>query len=202
MTAQTQNADPVVTSDADVTATVTGTKSTDIGPTTAFVKGNRTTKDDLLSRAKDAIEAGDKSLREAADALALAQEDFKASQREIADAVGKSVAWVNRLLQWQRQGCVGTPFGPSSRAGRERRKRVQSTEQRAPRRAPRRIDTDKAELSNEKCRTECEKQEVEPKSSKVESPLDGFKSAVDYWFPKMDHSAKHEAITYATVKSK
>lgn len=98
----------------------------------AIIVGNTTTKADLFSRAKDAIEAGDQSLHAAAEALALAQEDFKASQREIAEAVGKSVAWVNRLLQWQRQGYVGTPFGPGSRARRERQKSVQAPEQRAP----------------------------------------------------------------------
>jgi hypothetical protein len=103
-----------------VTATVTGDESFDTGLGAAFAEGNRTTKADLFSRAKDAIEAGDQSLHDAAEALALAQEDFNASQREIADAVGKSVAWVNRLLQWRRQGFVGTPFGPGSKARRER----------------------------------------------------------------------------------
>jgi hypothetical protein len=154
--------------------------------------GNATNKADLLRRAKDAIEVGDQSLHEAAEALALAQQDFKASQREIADAVGKSVAWVNRLLKWQKQGCVGTPFGPGSKAGRERRKGVQSTEQRA----SRKVDADHAEASSENA-----KREIEPKSSTVKSPLAGFKTAVDYWFPKMDPRAMREAINYAVTKS-
>ena len=92
---------------------------------------NTTTKADLFSRAKNAIEAGDQSLNKAAEALALACRDFNATQREIAEAVGKSAAWVNRLLRWRTEGCLGSPFGPSSRAVRERKKRVQSTEQRA-----------------------------------------------------------------------
>jgi hypothetical protein len=183
-----------------VITTVPRGESVDTGPAAVSTWINTTTKADLFSRAKDAIEAGNQSLHDAAQALALARQDFKASQREIAEAVGKSVAWVNRLLQWQRQGCEGTPFGPGSKAGRERRKRVQSTEQRA----PHRVDTDNADAGAgaENCNTECVKQEAEPKSSKMRSPLDGFKSAVDYWFPKMDHSARSEAINYAIAKSK
>ena len=133
--------------------------------------GNTTTKAELFSRAKDAIAAGDQSLHDAAEALALAREDFKASQREIADAVGKSVAWVNRLLQWRRQGFVGTPFGPGSKARRERQKSVQAPEQRG----PSKIDADNAEASTEKFRTEHAEREAEPKTTTVNSPLAGFK---------------------------
>jgi hypothetical protein len=60
-------------------------------------RSNATTKAELLSRAKVAIEDGERSLRDAAEALALAHKDFDATQREIAAAVGKSAAWVNRL---------------------------------------------------------------------------------------------------------
>jgi hypothetical protein len=158
--------------------------------------GNTTTKAELFSRAKDAIAAGDQSLHDAAEALDLAREDFKASQREIADAVGKSVAWVNRLLQWRRQGFVGTPFGPGSKARRERQKRVQAPEQRA----PSKIDADNAEANTEKYSEHAER-EAEPKTTTVDCPLAGFKSAVDWWFRKMDYSAKCEAVEYAIAKS-
>jgi len=146
--------------------------------------GNTTTKADLFSRAKDAIEAGDQSLHAAAEALALAQEDFKASQREIAEAVGKSVAWVNRLLKWRRLGCVGTPFGPGSKARRERQKSVQAPEQPA----PSKIDADNADTGTETCRTE-------------RDPLTEFKNAVNHWLPRMDDDTKREAVEYAIVKS-
>jgi hypothetical protein len=187
----TSAADP-----GSVTATVTGGESLDTGLGAAFAEGNRTTKADLLSRAKDAIEAGDQSLHDAAEALALTQ-DFKASQREIADAVGKSVAWVNRLLQWRRQGFVGTPFGPGSKARRERQKSVQAPEPRA----PRKIDADNAETSTEKCKTECAKPEGEPKSQKQRALVE-FKYAVDHWLPHMDDDTKREAVEYAIAKSK
>ena len=55
---------------------------------------------ELLAQARKAIESGETSLREAAETVALAQQQG-ATQRQIANAVGKSAAWVNRLLQWR-----------------------------------------------------------------------------------------------------
>jgi hypothetical protein len=176
----------------EVTATVTRGESIDTG--LGATKGNTTTKADLFSRAKDAIAAGDQSFHDAAEALALAREDFKASQREIADAVGKSVAWVNRLLQWRRQGFVGTPFGPGSKARRERQKSVQAPEQQA----PSKIDADNAEASAE-CKTGGAKRGAKPKSQRA---LVEFKYAVDQWLPQMDDDTKREAVEYAIAKSK
>ena len=137
----------------------TGTNSQAVSASEPSIPGpgNSTTKADLLSRARDAIEVGDQSLHEAADALALAKDDFKATQ--IAEAVGKSAAWVNRLLRWRREGCPGSPFGPGSKAGRERRKCVQSTEQRA----PRKVDTDSPETSTKKGKTEYGEQGAVPR---------------------------------------
>jgi hypothetical protein len=54
-----------------------------------------TTKAEVLSRAQVAIEAGD-SRRDTAERFACAQEDFRASQREIARAVGRAASSVNR----------------------------------------------------------------------------------------------------------
>jgi hypothetical protein len=83
------------------------------------IKGNTSTKADLLTRAKAAIEAGDRSLREAAEVLAIAQELHDASQVEMARAVGKSETWVSRLLRWRRLGYRDeSPFGPRTKAGR------------------------------------------------------------------------------------
>jgi hypothetical protein len=77
------------------------------------------TKAGLLAQAKKSIEAGDKKLREAAEALAKAQEEHGATQEEMAEAVGKSQPWVSRLLQWRRQGYKeGSPFGPTTKAER------------------------------------------------------------------------------------
>jgi hypothetical protein len=144
------------------------------GSAVAIAEGNTTTKAELFSRAKNAIEAGDQSLREAADALALAQEDFDTTQREIAEAVGKSAAWVNRLLRWRRESYPGSPFGPGSKAGRERRKCVQSTEQRT----PRKVDTDSPETNTEKGKTENSGQGADPKSQERDVALNDFTARV------------------------
>jgi hypothetical protein len=84
---------------------------------------------ELLIRAKKAIESGHASLRDAAEAIAAAQQQG-ATQRRIADAVGKSPAWVNRLSQWRRGGYRDdTAFGPTAKAARLRAQDVQAESQ-------------------------------------------------------------------------
>jgi hypothetical protein len=86
------------------------------------------TPDELLARAKAFIDRGEDALRAAAEDIAAARDRGK-SQREIAQAVGRSVAWVNRLMRWHRDGFKETPFGPQSRASRRRAQlAVQSAE--------------------------------------------------------------------------
>ncbi|WLA81945.1 hypothetical protein [Bradyrhizobium elkanii] len=71
------------------------------------------TKEELISRAKHHIEIGETSrnasFRAAAEDIWRAC-DQGAKQREVARGVGKSVAWVNRLLKWRERGYVGAPF--------------------------------------------------------------------------------------------
>ncbi|MGJ4971514.1 hypothetical protein ACQR1N_25570 [Bradyrhizobium sp. HKCCYLRH1073] len=71
------------------------------------------TVQELINRAKHNIEVGETSratsFRAAAEDIALAC-DQGAKQREVAEAVGKSAAWVNRLLKWREGGYVGAPF--------------------------------------------------------------------------------------------
>jgi hypothetical protein len=59
--------------------------------------------DDLLNRAKVNIEAGEDRLHRAAEDIAAATEQG-ATQRKIAETIGKSVAWVNGLLKWRLAG--------------------------------------------------------------------------------------------------
>ena len=84
---------------------------------------------ELLSRAKDAIASGEIALHAAAEDIAAAQEQG-ATQRQIAEAVGKSAAWINRLLKWRQSGYQdGSAFGPQAKASRQRAaQRVQATE--------------------------------------------------------------------------
>jgi hypothetical protein len=84
---------------------------------------------ELLSRARLAIKSGENSLRAAAEDIAVAQ-DRGASQRRIAKEVGRSAAWVNRLLRWRKRGYQDdTPFGPQSKASRQRAQGVDAAEQ-------------------------------------------------------------------------
>ena len=71
------------------------------------------TTEELISRAKHHIGIGEtsrsSSFRAAAEDIARAC-DQGATQREVAEGVGKSAGWVNRLLKWREGGCVGAPF--------------------------------------------------------------------------------------------
>jgi hypothetical protein len=88
-------------------------------PAAAPTASNTTTIAELLKRAKAAIEAGEQSLQEAAEALGVAQELHGTSQAEMARAIGKSEAWVSYLLRWRRSGYKDeSPFGPRNKAGR------------------------------------------------------------------------------------
>ena len=82
---------------------------------------------DLLIRAKHSIASGLTFWQAATEDMAAAQRQG-ASQRQIAKAVDKAGGWVNTMLQWRRRGYEGTPFGPQSKASRERAS-VQSPEQ-------------------------------------------------------------------------
>lgn len=93
-----------------------------------------TNANEAIAFAREAIATSDRKLRLAAEYLAFAEEQGK-TQREMAAGVGKSVAWVNRLLQWRRNGYQeDTPFGPQSQERDERhdeRVREQAREERS-----------------------------------------------------------------------
>ena len=83
---------------------------------------------ELLEEAKRDIDDGEVRLRAAAAEKIAEARRQGASQRQIAHGVGKSTAWVNRLLKWHDGGYQeDTPFGPRSKASRQRL-RVQATE--------------------------------------------------------------------------
>lgn len=88
----------------DITAATTNAVSPSDLPVSAM------TKEELLSRAKQNIDSCETPLRAAAEDIALAC-DQGATQREVAAAVGKSPAWVNRLLKWRSSGYEGSAFG-------------------------------------------------------------------------------------------
>ena len=82
----------------------------------------------LLQLAKHAFASSEVDLRRGAENVALAV-NKGATQRKAAEGVGKSAAWVNRLLKWRKAGYPSdTPFGPQSKAKR-RRASVQAAKQ-------------------------------------------------------------------------
>jgi hypothetical protein len=78
------------------------------------------TANEAIALARQAIASADRNLKSAAQFLAVAEEQGK-TQRQMAEGVGKSAAWVNRLLQWRRDGFPeDTPFGAQSQERDER----------------------------------------------------------------------------------
>lgn len=69
----------------------------------------------LLTDARRAIAAGESSLRKAAELIAKAQE-AGATQRQIAERIGKSQSWISQLLAWRKSGYKGGAFERSHKA--------------------------------------------------------------------------------------
>jgi hypothetical protein len=89
---------------------------------------------EALKSFKSEIAVNDKSIRKATSYLIKAL-DHGATQRGAAEAVGKSVSWVNRLVKWAKADYPACgPFSADSKARRERdkAKRVSPPKQPAP----------------------------------------------------------------------
>ena len=69
----------------------------------------------LLTEAKRAIAAGEGHLRKAAELIAKAR-TAGATQRQIAERVGKSQSWISQLLAWRKSGYKGGAFERSHKA--------------------------------------------------------------------------------------
>lgn len=158
----------------------------------------------LLKLARQAVESGDtswhvatehhrtaaKHYRKAVEHMAKAQKKG-ASQRLIADSIGKSPAWVNRLLRWRTSGYRDeTPFGPESKAKRERA-RVQAAERtNVPKRSRSRKDQDEldaalaqakvAQAEAARARAEAERATDEAMRAKVEAVRERIRAEKAY----------------------
>lgn len=108
---------------------------------------------DLLIRAKANIEASDDYMREAAEDIAAAKEQG-ATQRHIAETLGKSVGWVSGLLRWRRDGYPGTAFA------RDKRPHVQPAEQPAVEGLPSAIEVERIFAEHERDQRDAEVREV------------------------------------------
>jgi hypothetical protein len=185
---------------------LTGTVACD--PGTIAVNG--TTKAELLAYAKGALELGERSFREAAEALSRAQDNHGATQREMAKAVGMSIGWVNRLLKWRQAGYKdASPFGPTTRQAR-----VQHAEQRHRRhRSEKNVDADHRTNAQD-CTAAGPTEAAAPpitnsarsaapvqrKRSPSEATLE-FKFAIDQWWPLLDEAGRAEIVSYFNEKT-
>jgi hypothetical protein len=185
------------------------------------VGANATTKDELLRSAKDAIEASDQSLREAAEALGVAQELHEATQAEMARAIGKSEAWVSRLLRWRRSDYKDeSPFGPRTKADRLKHAKDRAASGASKPRKSRKASTqaqahaDDAEVSAPMRKAEYAKQEAEPGNSISAGAqtstyrklcpaeaMENLRYAIDHYWPYMDNAGKDEITDYFLKKA-
>jgi hypothetical protein len=146
---------------------------------------------ELLSRAKHAIASGENSLHTAAEDIAAAQEQG-ATQRQIAAAVGKSAAWVNRLLKWRQSGYQdATAFGPQAKASRQRAQRVDTTEQKKQKPA---TTSERAQAAAARARAETAKAEAaRAKADAQKAKAEAAKAKADAQTAR----AKEKAKTYS-----
>ena len=164
-------------------------------PSKSLVAANATTKDELLRCAKNAIEAGKGSLHDAAEALAAADDFYSATQREMAEAVGMSAAWVNKLLKWHRSGYKDhSPFGPTTKSGR-----VEHAQHRA--KVCRKRKAPAGDTATPGPKDRHAETLIDTSSASDETLLAQFKIAVDNWVSKMSDEAKREAVSYVVEKS-
>jgi hypothetical protein len=142
---------------------------------------------ELLDRAKQAIKSGETSLHAAAEDIAAAQAQ-SATQREIAEAVGKSPAWVNRLLKWRQGGYQDdTAFRPQAKASRQRA-HLQATEQKKQKSA---ATSEQAQAAAERARAETAKAEAaKAKADAQKAKAEAAKAKADAQKAKAEEKAK------------
>jgi hypothetical protein len=169
-------------------------KTLGASPLTPAIATVTNTKAELLCRAKAAIEAGESSLRDAAEALALVQEKFNVTQREIAEAVGRSASWVNRLLKWRRSGYKEySPFGPTTKAGRVAHAQQRTTTSR-PGKPKAATTTTLADSETSSSSTD-----AETSTSRKPSPAEAkgnLMYAISHWWPYMDEAGRVEVTDF------
>jgi hypothetical protein len=163
---------------------------------------NTTSKAELLIRAKAAVEAGYRSMHEAAEALAVAQERHGASQADMARAIGKSEPWISRLLQWRREGYPSdSPFGPTTKAGRLAHAKDRAASGASKPRDPRKPKAIAAADDSTAAGSDTDAETSPAKGAETsEHALAELKDGIDRLVPLMDDAAKKEASDYLLKK--
>jgi hypothetical protein len=168
-------------------------------------RDNTTPLAELLTRAKAAIEVGYDSWRQAAEALAAAQDQHGVTQVEMAAGIDKSPAWVSQLLSWRRSGYKSEgPFGPTTKAGRLQHAEALTVGGASRRHQSRKASTESADAPcAEECVADDEKAEAKIAGTAATDGamlLQQFKAAVDSLFVKLDWSAQQEAFLHVKRK--
>lgn len=167
------------------------------GPPTAAAAcsngANTTPLPELWSRANAAIKAGLELWREAAEALAAAQEQHEVTQAEMASAVGKSEAWVSMLLRWRRSGYEDeSPFGPKTKAARVQHAKARAACGASKPRRSRKTPTDLVDTRDA--------DESVAYDANAATGLIVFKAAVDHFFVTANWPAQCEGFRYFKSK--
>src|SRR5262249_6401371 len=138
-----------------------------------------------------------------------------ASQTEMARSIGKSEAWVSRLLKWHRSGDKDeSPFGPTTKAGRLAHAKDRAASGAA---KPRNLRKANAELQTNRDDAEssaaqrkawyAEKEaavETASSNDSAVSPAEARENliqAIDRWWLLMDEDGRHDMIHYFNDKA-
>jgi chemotaxis protein histidine kinase CheA len=128
--------------------------------------------DKLHDKARRAIESGEEKFRDVAEYLAEAQK-LGASQRQSAQAIGMSPAWVNALLKWRRSGYRDRcPFPRSNRRVQPAERRMASPRPASSEQAQAqaaRADAERAKAEAQKAKAEASKAQAEFQKARAEA---------------------------------
>jgi hypothetical protein len=114
-----------------------------------------------LSLAKRDIASGDKSFQSAAEHIAAAIA-LGSTQRDAAATVGKSVAWINRVLKWKDSGFAAS--GPFTEDNKQKRRRAFSQTKHSKSEARAKADQAKAEAA--KARHKADEERVKARAAR------------------------------------
>lgn len=131
----------------------------------------------------------------------------------MAQAIGKSDAWVSLLLEWRRSDYKDeSPFGPTTKAGRLKHAKDRAASGASKPRKPRKASTQAQARADD---AEVSEQEAEPENStstdaqtrtcRKISPAEAkenLRYAIDHWWPYMDNAGKDEVTDYFLKKAK
>jgi hypothetical protein len=146
-----------------------------------------------LSAATRDIAAGDKSLRSAAEHVAAAV-DLGASQRDVAATVGKSAAWVNRLLLWRSNSYVASgPFADDNKAKKKRAAFSQTKRSKLKADKPTseaRAKADQAKAEAAKAKADAAKAKHEADAARANAKAQQFERDKEWQLGDSDHASQ------------